>query len=115
MLGGVEQRQTRAVEVRLLVGEERRLLDQGARALVRGVGHPHQALQHLAQVFVGLAALDDGHEALERLAKLGVAVDRREVILRGGGLVAEALFEHSYFMEQQRLQRGVVARVVLGA
>jgi len=62
-----------------------------------------------------LPALDDRDQAFQRFAELRLRVHCPELIAHAGRFVANALFEHADFMQQNRTCFAVACSVMLGS
>ena len=106
---------SRARRVVLVIGQEKCTVDERARALVRREGNLRQSLEKLAEILVGLPALDDRDESFERFGEFRFGIDGCQLVAGCRGLVAGRLFEHADFVEERRFARGCLTGRLLGA
>src|SRR3569832_2134770 len=85
------------------------------RPLFRSGRGAAERVEQLAEVLDGLAAREDAHQRLERLAELRVGVERRQVVAGGRRLFAGGLLEDAALVQQKRLRALVWLGRGLGA
>ncbi len=112
---GFEEQLLGAGDVLLVRLEVGGALPEGAGPLLGRGGGAAERVEQLAQVLDRLAAREDAHQRLERLAELRVRVERGEIIAGGHRLFAAGLLEHAALVEQQRLRALVLLGRELGA